>query len=261
MLRSIYLLLSLLVFSIEAKTFIIGVQDVAYYPLYDFPNESHAKELLDTFAKSKNYKFIYLALPIKRTNYWYKENAIDFKYPDSKRWSRGRSVYPDLKFSDPIVSLMAGANVRKDKLGKSRVDIKTLGTILGFHATMWLDLISKGNTQVVESSSPLNIIKQVVYGYVDATNIEPSVINYYLSLLGKEGELVLDKTLPHEIYTFQLSTIKYENILDEFNQFLKENHEFLESLEKKYHLTNVAEYSNITLSTKDSFVYDKNVKN
>lgn len=228
--------------SVEAKTFIVGVQDVHYCPLYDFPNNSHAKELLDAFAKAKGYKFTYLPLPIKRTNYWYEENSIDFKYPDSTRWSLGRSVYAKLKFSDPVVKLLAGTIVRKENIGKKRTQIKTLGTVFGFHPTMWLDLIASGNTQLVETPSPLNIVKQVLHGHVDATNLEPSVVNYYLALMGREGELIVDKTLPYEVYTYQLSTVKYESVLIEFNQFIKENQEFLESLQKKYHLTDTSEY-------------------
>lgn len=229
-------------FSVKATTFTVGVQAVSYCPLYDFPNNSHSKELLDAFANSKGYKFNYLALPIKRTNYWYEENAIDFKYPDSTRWSSGRSVYAKLKFSDPVVKLIAGTIVRNENIGKKRRQIKTLGTVFGFHATMWLDLIANGNTQLVESPSPLNIVKQVLYGHVDATNLEPSVVDYNLKLLGREGELIVDKTLPYEVYTYQLSTIKYENILIEFNQFLKENQELLEALRKKYHITDTSEY-------------------
>lgn len=243
MLQRLMILFCCLAFcSVEAKTFTVGVQAVSYSPLYDFPNKSHSQELLDAFAKSKGYKFTYLPLPIKRTNYWYEENAIDFKYPDSTRWSSGRSVYAKLKFSDPVVKLIAGVIVRPENVGKKRTQIKTLATVLGFHATMWLDLIASGNTKLVETPSPINIVKQVLYGYVDATNIEPSVVNYNLALMGREGELIVDKTLPYEVYTYQLSTIKYENILLEFNQFLKKNQKLLEKLRKKYYITDTREY-------------------
>ncbi|GAA5142442.1 hypothetical protein [Thalassotalea piscium] len=229
-------------FPLTAKNFVVGVQDVPYYPLYDFPHPSHSKELLDAFAKSKGYTFTYLALPIKRTDYWYQENEIDFKYPDSKRWSNGRNVFYKLKFSDAVVELLAGAIVRSDNVGKHRSDVKTLGTILGFHATMWLDLMASGNTKLVQSSSPLNIVKQVLYGHVDATNIEPSVANYYLTLIGKEGDLVLDKTLPFEKYTYHLSTIKHEEVLTEFNQFLRENEKLLLDLQEKYDITDTRKF-------------------
>ncbi|GHE86378.1 hypothetical protein [Thalassotalea profundi] len=241
--KKFFLLFSLTFCSVVcAKTFVVGVQDIAFYPLYDFPNSSHSKELLDAFAKSRGYEFIYLPLPVKRTNYWYEEHAIDFKYPDSVRWIGDRSVYKQLKFSVPAVKLVAGTVVKAENRGKQRLEIKTLGTVLGFHATMWLDLIDSGNTKLVESTSPLNIVKQVLYGHIDATNIEPSVVNYYLALMGKENGLIIDKALPYEIYSYQLSTIEYEDVLLEFNQFIKSNQEFLELLRKKYNLTDIREY-------------------
>lgn len=55
-----------------SKEFIIGVEDVSYFPLFDFKTHRNtfSRELLDTFAKSKGYKFTYLPLPIKRFERW-----------------------------------------------------------------------------------------------------------------------------------------------------------------------------------------------
>ncbi len=69
-----------------AKEFIIGVEDVSYYPLYDFSSTdtnrpSFSKDLLSTFFEQHNYSYRFVALPIKRFNKWYEENGIDFKFP------------------------------------------------------------------------------------------------------------------------------------------------------------------------------------
>ena len=224
------------------KTFVIGVQNAAYSPLYHFPDTSHTKELLDAFAESKGYTFTYLPLPLKRINYWYQEEVIDFKYPDSTKWSQGRSFFSKLTFSDPAIKLVAGTMVRKGEEGRKREDIATIGTLFGFHATMWSDQIATGKTQLIESPSVLNIVKQVLYGHIDATNIEQSVVNYYLKILNKEGALVIDKSLPHEVYTYQLSTVKYPYVIDEFNTFLKENQPFLEALRKQYNIIDTCNY-------------------
>ncbi|MGB1197682.1 MAG: hypothetical protein ACPG46_01460 [Thalassotalea sp.] len=237
-----YLFLSSICMPLSAQHFIIGVQDAGYFPLYDFPKNSHTKELLDAFAKSKGYKFTYLSLPLKRINYWYQEEAIDFRYPDNIMWKKGRDFYSKLTFSDPVVELVSGTMVRKGDEGKKREEIKTIGTLLGFHATMWTDLIASGNTKLVEITSVLSIVKQVLHGHLDATNLEQSVVKHYLKVLDKEGELVVDKTLPHEVYTYQLSTIKFEHVILEFNLFLKENKSFVEQLRRKYHITDTTNY-------------------
>jgi hypothetical protein len=227
---------------LPAKEFVVGVQDVSYYPLYDFPNPSHSKDLLDAFAQSKGYKFIYIKLPILRFDSWYEEENIDFKYPDNVRWFPDKKIQPLLKFSSQTVELVAGALTRKEGDYLLRSDVKKLGTLLGFHPSLWLDLIKNGHTQLIESPSTINIVKQALLGSVDAINLEPSVVNHHLKRLKKENQLVVNKELPLQIYSYHLSTIKYPEVMKEFNMFLAENQVLLETLKTKYQLVDVEPY-------------------
>ena len=101
-----------------SKEFIIGVEDVSYYPLFDFTTQrnTYAKELLDLYAKSKGYKFIYLPLPIKRFERWLIEEKIDFKYPDNARWYPDPSIRGIFTFSDSTIKIVSGTTVLKSFL-------------------------------------------------------------------------------------------------------------------------------------------------
>lgn len=78
----------------QAQKYIIGVEDVAYYLLFENQSDRNtfAKELLNTFTASKGYKFAYLPPPIKRFDAWLLEEKVDFKYPDNARWCSCKSL-------------------------------------------------------------------------------------------------------------------------------------------------------------------------
>lgn len=232
----------------HAKRYVIGVQDVSYFPLYDFPNASFSKELLDAFAASKGYTFDYLPLPIKRINHWFSENDIDFKFPDNSRWLIGSNFHDTVKYSEPIIELIACTIVHRNNKDASKKDIHKLGTLLGFHPTLWLDQIANGQTALIESTSTLNIVRQTVLGAVDGTNIEPNVVFHQLRILKQDSQLVISKNIHHETYFFHLSTRKHHDVLKEFNQFLKANTEFIETLKKKYKIIDPTPYRQPSLN-------------
>jgi len=239
------LLALIFVQNLQAQEFIIGVEDIPYYPLFEFQSNrnTHTKELLDTFAASKGYKFTYLPLPIKRFERWLLEEKIDFKYPDNSRWYADESITKNLTFSQSSVWLIAGTSVLKSSLKKSKFEIKSVGTLLGFYPTTWIDEIKSGQITLYEDASTKILVQKLVAGYIDSIDIEPSVINYYLKELGKAtDEIVIDKRQRYDIYGFHFSTIKHPKIIKEFNDFLSNNKVLLEQLNKKYKIIDYKPY-------------------
>ncbi|WP_281559912.1 hypothetical protein [Thalassomonas sp. RHCl1] len=225
----------------EAKTFIIGVEDVSYYPIYDFSSSkghgpSFTKELLSTFFEKHQYAYRFVALPIKRFNQWYIDEGIDFKFPDNVRWQRAAEKHLDITFSDPVLRLMSGVYMLKSRLPVQRDEVKSLGTILGFHPTLWLDKIKAKQVILQEESSPLSLVKHVLHGNLDATNIDGNVVRYNLGSLKRSGELVLNKSIRHESYAYHFSTIKYPEVIAQFNAFLKSHASLVKTLKQKYHI-------------------------
>ena len=114
----------ILTLKIQAQEFIIGVEDVSYYPLYEFKSnrDTYSKELLNSFAASKGYKFTYILLPIKRFERWLLQKKIDFKYPDNSRWYSNPSLKEQFTFSESTIKLVAGTTVLKSSLKKNKSD-------------------------------------------------------------------------------------------------------------------------------------------
>ncbi|ASP46983.1 hypothetical protein [Cognaticolwellia beringensis] len=226
--------------NLQAKEYVIGVEDVSYYPLYDFSIEgvdrdSFTKELLSTFFRHQGYKYKFVALPVKRFDKWYVEETIDFKFPDNERWRSGESKKLKLTFSQPVLYLIAGTFVLKKNKNKPREAIKRLGTIFGFFPTLWYDRVDNNTIELVENSSSYSLVKHLLYDNIDAVNIERNVIDYNLKLLNKaQDAVVLNKHIQHQRYAFHFSTILHPKIIQEFDQFLNDHSQQIADLKNKY---------------------------
>jgi hypothetical protein len=233
------LLLSAKIHFTYAQEYIIGVEQVSYYPLFDYTatdtnRPSFTKDILTAFFEHHNYSYRFVALPIKRFNKWYVEKGIDFKFPDNVRWRTDKQLSSKITFSQSVVKLMAGSYVLKSNANYQRNDIKKLGTILGFVPTLWFDKVESNELQLIEENTPYGIIKHILYGNVDATNIDSNVIRHNLKLLKKPNAIVLNTNIKHEVFSYHLSSIKHPQIIKQFNAFLQNNPKLLQQLKAKY---------------------------
>ncbi|MDC2888064.1 hypothetical protein [Psychrosphaera algicola] len=230
-------------FQCDSRNFVIGVEDIAYYPLFDFQKDgdSYTKALFTEFGKQSGHTFTYLPLPIKRFNKWLIEDNIDFKYPDNERWNPSGQQVDSFIYSDSTIRLVAGTLTAVDR-NLTEKDVKVLGTLLGFYPTQWIEQIKSKQVQLYENSSTLMLLQQVLRGQVDGIDLEPSVVQYHLKKLGKPGALVVNKNLTYEVYDFYLSTIKHQDIIVEFNQFLKDNQPLLAELRRKFEIVDHRPY-------------------
>lgn len=227
--------------NVLAKELIVGVEAVSYYPLYDFSTNdiskpSFTKELLTGFFESHHYPYKLLLLPIKRFDKWFVEENIDFKFPDNVRWRSDNSL--NITFSAPVLLLEAGAYVLKKNKNIQRHEVKKLGTILGFYPTLWQEEVKNNQVSLLEETNPIAVVKHLLHGNIQATNIDANVIRHNLSLLGKNEAVVLSPHIHSELFYYHLSSIKYPQIIAEFNQYLKDNKQNLDELKRKYQLLN-----------------------
>jgi hypothetical protein len=225
--------------AIQAQEYIIGVEDISYYPLYDFAQkpykDSFSKELLSTFFRHQGYQFKFVPLPLKRFDKWYTEDAIDFKFPDNIRWRSEQSKRLNISYSQPVIHLVAGSFVLKKNRSSARESMKSLGTILGFFPTLWYDRIKSGKVELIELTSPYSIVKHLQHGNIDVTNIDKNVINHNLKLLGKtDDEIVLNKHIKNEAYAYHFSSINHPEIIREFDAFLSDNPKIITRIKTKY---------------------------
>ncbi|WP_199609796.1 hypothetical protein [Flocculibacter collagenilyticus] len=230
----------------KVTVFTIGVEDVPYFPLYDFNTnkDTYARELLDAFAQAYNYQFKYVAMPIKRFDKWLLDTDIDFKYPDNIRWFSDASLRDKFTMSDSTIELLAGTFTSKEGLAKPVKEKHVFGTLFGFHPTLWIDGIKRGQIELHEDTSPRILVQKTLHGHIHGINLVPEVINYHLNAIKNGGEIKLDKRYRYEVYSYHLSTIKHPDVIRQFNTFLKQNGVLIERLKAKYNILNPHELIN-----------------
>jgi polar amino acid transport system substrate-binding protein len=244
-------LLTVSVFAMSmSKTLVVGVEDLDYYPLFDFKNNraTYTKELLDEFASQHNYQIQYVSLPVKRFSLWLLENDIDVKFPDNPRWNQvkhsSKKQFKNLVYSEPALYLAAGTITKTDTTVSKKSDIKLLGTMLGFQPTKWVEEIKEKKVKLYESSSTLSLIRQLVAGQLDGLDIDPSVVTYYAKRINAGSDVALNLKLPYDIYSYHLSTISRPDIIKDFNVFLQNNAPFINELKAKYNIYPALELKN-----------------
>lgn len=219
-------------------TYSVGVEETNYHPLYNFKagGPSFSQELLETFSKQHHFDLEFIPLPVPRLNKLYAETDIDFKFPSHPNWESVKLHSAEVHFSKPILNLVGMTLVLKKNKGRGLQHFQTIGTIIGWRPYQWDSLLVTGEVTVFRDDNILSLLKHALSGHVDGVDADPAVAEYYLSKLGKSGELVFDDTLPHAYYAFRLSTVKYPAIIEKFNKFMDTNTELLEELKTKYQI-------------------------
>jgi DNA-binding transcriptional ArsR family regulator len=229
---------------LQAKQFVVGVEDISYYPLFDFNDvkPTYTTEMFALFEQYSGYKFKFVPLPVKRFEKWLLEENIDFKYPDNVRWSTDSSIYNKLKFSESTIKLVASTMTLSNKDFTESSRFKTLGTLFGFYPTLWIPKIKSGEVSLYEHPSTIILVRQVLNGHIDGIDLEPSVVNYALSKLNAAGQLTVNRRFTYQVYDYQLSTIKHAEVIKVFNKFLKDKRVELNAIRNRLNIIDPAPY-------------------
>lgn len=220
------------------KTYVIGVENTQYYPYYDFSSTgerrpSFARELFDTFAKAKGYRFIYDSSPVKRLFLKLANGVVDFKYPDNPEWGRHYKRDKPIIYSQSTVKYIDGTMVLKLLKGKAK--IKMLGTVMGFTPIPYREQIETGEVSVLENASFDGLIQQALLNRVDGIFANIDVVPVYLGeRFEMQDSLVYDSSLPYVEGDYHLSTIRYPEIIEEFNTFLQEKAAMIAAMKQRY---------------------------
>jgi hypothetical protein len=158
---------------------------------------------LDQFAQDNGHKISYLPLPIKQFPKWLYEENSDFKFPDNSRWQERSNIHHlNILFSHEIVAMTARTLVMAKNFHKKEAFFETIGTIAGFHPTLWLKQIEQGKVSIYEDSSPKILVKHLVNGFIDGLNIDLAVANEGLRKLHIQEKVVINKNLTKQIYSY-----------------------------------------------------------
>lgn len=220
-----------------AETFIVGAQNIHYYPHYDFTSNRDkglAWAILQAFADYSGHDFIYHAMPIVRLQRELKKGSVDFVYPDNPNWYNPVTNADEKYFSAPIVESFGGTITLKSNQGADIDQIEYLGIPKGFTPVRWQQRIEEQTTHLVQESNIENLLFYVQSGKIQAASMEFHVMQYYSERIPELTDLTLDLSLPHKEVGFMLSTINHPELLQQFNVFMQEKQELIEQIKQRY---------------------------
>ena len=223
-----------------AKEYRIGIEQLNYYPHYDFKSaqpRGYIYDLIQLYSQWSGDQFIFVPLPVKRL-YADAETLTDFIYPDNKAWqphlAAGRAV--SKSYSDPVIYTLGSTMVRPENADMQLQQFKLLANIHGFSPTLWLPLLSQYKIRILEVPDAEFALKLALRGRVDGANVEYNVATYHLERMKQPGALVAGLHLPFSERAFHLSTEKHPEQLKRFNRFLREQSHAIARLKQKYGL-------------------------
>ena len=227
----------------QRQRFIIGAENIDYFPHHNFNNSTdkgYAWSLLEAFAASKNYQFIYHALPIKRLRRELDKGTIDFVYPDNPKWFDAET--PDKKsYSRPLSIAVGGTMVRRDWRDNALAEFETLAVPLGFTPVKWLSLISAGDVNLIQVPDSSAALQVVLLGRATGADIEYNVAQHLMIMMNRPGELVLNTQLPLDEVGFAVSTHRHPQVIAELDQFIADNTALITRLKQRYALVSPQE--------------------
>ena len=107
----IFVSFTLLSTLLHAETYIVGAQNIRYYPHYDFDStvdKGIGWAILEAFSVETGHEFIYHAMPIERLQRELSKGNVDFVYPDNPKWFNPTASAENKYFSTPLVHALGG---------------------------------------------------------------------------------------------------------------------------------------------------------
>lgn len=223
---------------LRADNYVIGIEQIDFYPHYDFSHRQkrgYFVDLIELFSEKTGHRFTFMPLPVKRL-YQSASSGIDFIYPDNPLWQQYYEPGVTKTFSAPVIFTLGSTLVKPELQHISLEQFHSLAVIHGFVPTKWLALKSQYKYRMVDVPDVASALGLVLKGRLDGANIEYNVAQHYLRSIAAQDQLVIAEQLPFTQLPFLLSTVKHPQLLAQFDQFLLEHAEQVSALKRKYQL-------------------------
>lgn len=232
------------------RVFHIGVEDLDYYPHFTLRNGVYSgfgRELLDRFGRDRNIRFVWHPLPIKRLEQEFWSGRLDFRYPDSPRWSEGEKWHLDIHYSSPVTHIVDGVVVpenRSETLVQAiqQGQVPTIGVIAGFSTGGLQEMARAGHVILYENDDLKALVRQLRHGRIQGIYGNVDVVRY-LARQDRSGRpLVFKPDLPFYPAEYTLATLKHPGILAEFDQWMLDNSAWIRLLKMEYGILDLEQY-------------------
>ncbi|TIH10469.1 substrate-binding periplasmic protein [Pseudomonas leptonychotis] len=234
-------LLLLSAFSVQADTFKVGVELQPYMPYSDVQNGQYmgyGRDLLDAFAAQQGHVFLYEPLPVRRLLSDFLSGRVDFKYPDNPRWNADLKQDHTLYFSQAAAPAIDGVLVKPQFLGQGKARLKRLGTQRGFTPWPYLDDIKAGKILLIQANQIDSLLAMALSDRVDGVYLNPQVVQHQLYNTAGNEALVFDPSLAYEDDHYFLSSIKYPEVIKQFDAFLNKEAKLVQALKERHGIVN-----------------------
>lgn len=224
--------------SAETRQLIIGIEQIDYFPHYDFSagqQRGFFHDLMQLFGKTAGYHIRYDSLPVKRL-YQAANERVDLVYPDNPLWQKYLVAEYKKTFSEPVVYTLGSTMVLPENRQIPLERFRSLAVIHGFTPYRWLEMQNRYKFKFVDVADGASALGLVLKGRVHGASIELNVANEYLRRIGQPGALVAADTLPFSEIPFLLSSVHRPELIAEFNRFLHQHAREIQQLKQKYQL-------------------------
>ncbi|MGX5219120.1 substrate-binding periplasmic protein [Pseudomonas segetis] len=224
---------------VAAQRYVVGVEALSFAPHYSIDKQGHyqgfAREVLDLFATSSGIELEYRPLPVNQLLPALLEGQVDFKYPDSDLWAQAYKAGKTLSYSQPVVDYVDGVLVAPARVGQPLSALKRLSIVEGWTPWAYEQQVENKQVSLSYSADLRKMIQQALKKDTDGAYFNVVVATHYLDTIrARPGALVFDPKLPHTRGSFELSSIKYPELIQRFDRFLIEHSAEVAALKDKY---------------------------
>lgn len=217
--------------SSDVKEYIVGVEDYSRYPFQYIINGEYKgrfRDLLDKFAKDNNIIFKYKPLKIDNLYTELYEGSIDFKFPDNPVWRSPEKKQYEINYSDIFTNYIDGIFVREDFINKRFAELKKFGVVDDVVLWSLSNREKKGDAEIIKANSCAELIIKLKNKDIDGIFCNYDVMTFLLKNSSMSYKVKINTNLPLIDNYIHISTIKYPEIIKNFNIWVSKNREIIE---------------------------------
>lgn len=241
----IFFLVIFSIYSSFVTALTVGVETTDYAPYFYLDQEKKyqgaAREIIDLFAQSQKIELDYHPMPVPRLFNEFVKGQVDLKFPDNPLWSA--SLQSDIKvyYSVPVLDvkealIIVEPSERKYKKLIKDKEIKFVGSILGFSTPGIEKNIENNEFELVKTKKIEQLIHMLMTNRVDAVYFNTDVAIDIANRLYPNKKLLVYSKYPVLNYAYHLSSIKHQELITEFNQFLVDKKLEVKAIKSRYGL-------------------------
>jgi ABC-type amino acid transport substrate-binding protein len=221
----------------EKKKYRVGVSYINEFPLFafaDLEDKGFAWSIIESFAKTNNIEFEYVAMPITRLQPSLDSGAIDFIFPDNPFWTAFRSNRLPNIYSGKVISAISATYVRKEN---RNIELEKVGLVaipFGYTSYTWIEPIQTYNIKTMPVRDLNTALYSVAHRRADAAEVEYNIGQYLISQNPSLAVLTINPKLPSVNVDYHLSSIKHIVILEKLTTFIEQEQELIRHLHKQY---------------------------